>query len=79
MNQRLNVVSTRCEAGADFPRKPHRPVGNRSSIAFIISSAHLTASAIAFIVAETFRPPSNCANFLAARMLSLSTCARRLE
>jgi hypothetical protein len=34
------------------------PVGQRSSIAFIISSAHRTASAIALIVAGTLRPAS---------------------
>ena len=38
---------------------PYLPAGQRSSIAFIISSAHRTASAIALIVAGTLFPPSN--------------------
>jgi hypothetical protein len=42
--------------------------GQRSSIAFMISSAHLTASAIALTVAGTLFPPSNCASFRAARI-----------
>jgi hypothetical protein len=50
--------------------EPHLPAGQRSSIAFMISSAHRTASAIALIVAGTLLPPSNCASLRAARMLA---------
>lgn len=42
--------------------------GHRSSMAFMISSAQRTASAIAPIVAGTLFPPSNCANLRAARI-----------
>jgi hypothetical protein len=38
------------------------PAGQRSSIAFMISSAHRPASAIALIVAGILFPPSNCAS-----------------
>ena len=44
--------------------------GQRSSIAFMSSSAHRTASAIALRVAGTLFPPSNCASLRAARMLA---------
>jgi len=37
----------------------YRPAGHRSSIAFMISSAQRTASAIALTVAGTLFPPSN--------------------
>jgi hypothetical protein len=42
---------------------------SRSLIAFMISSAHLNASAIALTVAGIRLPPSNCASLRAARML----------
>ena len=71
----LEVVS-----GAEIPapdfgqrntqRGPHRPAGQRSSIAFMISSAHRTASAIALTVAGTLFPPSNRASFRAARIVA---------
>ena len=44
--------------------------GHRSSIAFIISSAHRTASAIALRVAGTLFLPSNCASLRAARIVA---------
>ena len=47
----VNKTGRRCNS--------HRGAGQRSSIAFIISSAHRTASAIALTVAGTFFPPSN--------------------
>jgi len=47
-----------------------RPAGHRSSIAFRISSAHRTASAIALTVAGTLFPPSNWASLRAARILA---------
>jgi hypothetical protein len=47
-------------------------LGQRSSIAFMISSAHRTASAIALMVAGTRFPPSNCASL---RALSSKTPA----
>jgi hypothetical protein len=55
---------------------PHLPAGHRSSIAFMISSAHRTASAIALIVAGTLFPPSNCASFRAARILAAINSTR---
>ncbi len=55
---------------------PHLPAGQRSSIAFMISSAHRTASAIALMVAGTLFPPSNCASFRAARMLAAINSTR---
>ncbi len=51
-------------------------MGHRSSIAFMISSAHRTASAIALIVAGTLFPPSNCANLRAARILAAINSTR---
>ena len=54
----------------------YRPDGKRSSIAFIISSAQRTASAIALRVAETLLPPSNCASLRAARMLAAINSTR---
>ena len=60
--------------GLDFESRgelePHLPAGHRSSIAFMISSAHRTASAMALSVAGTLFPPSNCASFRAARILA---------
>jgi len=54
----------------------HLPAGQRSSIAFMISSAHRTASAIALTVAGTFFPPSNCASLRAARILAAINSTR---
>ena len=45
-------------------------------MAFMISSAHRTASAIALIVAGTLFPPSNCASLRAARMLAAINSTR---
>ncbi len=50
--------------------------GHRSSMAFMISSAQRTASAIAPIVAGTLFPPSNCANLRAARILDAINSTR---
>jgi hypothetical protein len=44
---------------SDVKRTLHRAVGQRSSIAFMISSAQRTASAMALTVAGTLFPPSN--------------------
>jgi hypothetical protein len=55
---------------------PHLPAGHRSSIAFMISSAHRTASEIALMVAGTLLPPSNCASFRAARILAAINSTR---
>jgi hypothetical protein len=46
----------------------HLAGGQRSSIAFMISSAHRTASATALTVAGTFFPPSNCLGIYAHSM-----------
>jgi len=51
-------------------------MGQRSSIAFMISSAHRTASAIALMVAGTLFPPSNCASLRAARILAAINSTR---
>ena len=59
-----------------IPFAIHLPVGQRSSIAFMISSAHRTASAIALMVAGTLFPPSNCASLRAARMLAAINSTR---
>ena len=61
------VVSNR-ESGANRPSSSHFADGQRSSISFIISSAHRTASEIAATVAGTRLPPSHCASFRAARI-----------
>ncbi len=60
----------------DEERRTYLPAGQRSSIAFMISSAHRTASAIALIVAGSLFPPSNCANFRAARILAAISSTR---
>jgi hypothetical protein len=54
----------------------HLPAGRRSSIAFMISSAHRTASAIALIVAGTRFVASNCASLRAARILAAINSTR---
>ena len=43
--------------------KPHLAAGHRSPIAFMISSAHRIASAIALIVAGTLSPPVKLSEF----------------
>ena len=54
----------------DWRGLPHLAAGQRSSMAFRISSAHRTASAIALTVAGTLFPPSNWASLRAARILA---------
>jgi hypothetical protein len=48
----------------------------RSSISFMISSAHRTASEIAATVAGTRLPPSYCASFRAARIATMMAITR---
>src|SRR4030081_3527387 len=47
----------------------HLPAVQRSSITFMISSAHRTASATALTVPGTFFPPSSCVSLRAAGIL----------
>jgi len=62
-------------SGGDLT-ETHLAVGQRSSIAFMISSAHCTASAIALTVAGTLFPLSNCASLRAARILAAISSTR---
>ena len=66
---RHRVITTHRASG-------QRPAGQRSSMAFMISSAQRTASAIALTVAGTRLPPSNCASLRAARMLAAINSTR---
>ena len=50
--------------------------GQRSSISFMIASAHRTASVIAATVAGTRFPPSHCASFRAARIAAMMPMTR---
>ena len=61
---------------SDEERGTYLLAGHRSSIAFMISSAHRTASAMALIVAGTLFPPSNCASLRAARILAAINSTR---
>src|SRR5437870_12914346 len=66
----INIFSDFSNYGCLVAHSRLKAHGQRASISCIIRSAHLTASAMAQIVAGTRAPPSYCASLRAARMLA---------